>query len=134
MNTSKFNTAFPVFKTAKQRLEEINTTVSVTSNNILTDAQKKAAYYREKAKNKNTEKSTKNWMIKFEEFRNSSGYLTPLTNLDDVRQIEKEIVEYISGMKKKDDNDYRANSIKQAVDAISRFLLYNSPIRVNLHD
>ncbi|CAG8769451.1 5940_t:CDS:1, partial [Ambispora leptoticha] len=37
-------------------------------------------------------------------------------------------------MKKKDSNDYRANSIKQAVDAISRFLLYNSPIRVNLHD
>ncbi|CAG8715810.1 11994_t:CDS:1, partial [Racocetra persica] len=45
MNTSKFNIAFPVFKTAKQRLEEINTTVSVSSNNILTDTQKKAAYY-----------------------------------------------------------------------------------------
>ncbi|CAG8790202.1 8542_t:CDS:2, partial [Racocetra persica] len=86
------------------------------------------------AKNKNTERFTKNWMMKFEEFRTSSGYLTPLTNLDDVRQIEKKIVEYISGMKKKDDNDYRANSIKQAVDAISRFLLYNSPIQVNLHD
>jgi virulence-associated protein VapD len=95
---------------------------------------KKATYYREKAKNKNTEKSTKNWMIKFEEFRTSSGYLIPLTGLYDIRQIEKEIVEYISSMKTKDGNEYKANSVKQAVDAISRFFLYNSPIHVNLHD
>ncbi|CAG8562291.1 2196_t:CDS:1, partial [Racocetra persica] len=58
----------------KQRLKEINTTVSVTSNTILTDVQKKAAYYRKKAKNKNMKRSTKNWMMKFEEFHTSSGY------------------------------------------------------------
>ncbi|CAG8815108.1 17615_t:CDS:2, partial [Gigaspora rosea] len=29
---------------------------------------------------------------------------------------------------------YKANSIKQAIDAISQFFLHNSPIRVNLHN
>ncbi|CAG8842608.1 11363_t:CDS:1, partial [Racocetra persica] len=54
--------------------------------------------------------------------------------LNNLKQIEKEIIEYISDMKKKDSGEYKANSIKQAVDTISRFFLYNSPIQVNLHD
>ena len=48
------------------------------------DAQDKASYYREKAKVKNTEKSTKNWIMKFEEFRSQSGYLISLIELDNI--------------------------------------------------
>ncbi|CAG8825220.1 25999_t:CDS:2, partial [Gigaspora margarita] len=91
-------------------LEEINTTISATSNaslintdtsnNISNDVQEKA-YYCKKAKNKNTERSTKNWIMKFEEFHTSSGYLNSLTELSNLKQIEKEIVEFISSMKKK---------------------------------
>jgi hypothetical protein len=94
------------------------------------DAQDKASYYREKAKVKNTEKSTKNWIMKFEEFRSQSGYLISLTELDNIYLLEKQLVEYISIMKKKDGNEYKATSVKQAIDAINRYLLHHMKISV----
>ncbi|CAG8486793.1 13812_t:CDS:2, partial [Racocetra persica] len=56
----------------------------------------------------------------FEKFCASSGYLNSLTELNDLKQIEKEIIEYISDMKKKDGGKYKANSIKQAHPKIDR--------------
>ncbi|CAG8584052.1 16796_t:CDS:1, partial [Funneliformis mosseae] len=55
---------------------------NVTTNNFQDIAQEKASYCREKAKVKNTEKSTKNWMTKFEEFRANTGYLVSLIDLN----------------------------------------------------
>ncbi|CAG8597062.1 17383_t:CDS:2 [Racocetra persica] len=108
-------------------------TKSTISN--ISDVKTKVAYYYKKAKNKNTELANKNWMRKFEEFHSNSGYLILLTVLNNKKQLEEQIVEFISIMKKKDRNEYKTNSVKQAVDAISRYLLYNSPISsVNLHD
>ncbi|CAB5364372.1 unnamed protein product [Rhizophagus irregularis] len=67
------------------------------------DAQAKASYYREKAKVRNTEKSTKNWITKFEEFRVCANYSVPLSELDDVSLLQQQLVEYISTMKRNDD-------------------------------
>ena len=50
----EFNTPFPSFKPASSLYLDKD------------DAQAKASYYREKAKVKNTEKSTKSWITKFE--------------------------------------------------------------------
>ncbi|RHZ67252.1 hypothetical protein Glove_302g27 [Diversispora epigaea] len=47
----------------------------------------------------------------------------------------KELVEYISIMKKKDGKEYKANSIKQAIDDIDHYLCIHSPIsHIDLHD
>jgi hypothetical protein len=99
------------------------------------DAQTKASYYREKAKVRNTEKSTKNWITKFEEFRVCANYSVPLSELDDVSLLQQQLVECISTMKRNDGCEYKATSIKQAVDALNRYLVCHSPIlRINLHD
>ena len=99
------------------------------------DAQAKASYYREKAKVKNTEKSTKSWITKFEEFRVRANYSVPLNELNDVSLLQQQLVEYISTMKRNDGSEYKAVSIKQAVDALNRYLLCHSPIlQINLHD
>ncbi|GBC05291.1 hypothetical protein RclHR1_06160002 [Rhizophagus clarus] len=107
--------------------------VSLEKDDIFLDrdnAQAKASYYREKG----TEKSTKNWIKKFEEFRDQANYLVPLNKLD-VSQLQQQLVEYISTIKRNDGSEYKATSIRQAVDAINRYLLCHSPIlQVNLHD
>ncbi|CAB4488755.1 unnamed protein product [Rhizophagus irregularis] len=69
------------------------------------DAQAKASYYREKAKVRNTEKSTKNWITKFEEFRVYANYSVPLSELDDVSLLQQQLVEYISTMKRNDGSE-----------------------------
>ncbi|CAB5377563.1 unnamed protein product [Rhizophagus irregularis] len=67
------------------------------------DVQAKASYYHEKAKVRNTEKSTKNWITKFEEFCVCANYSVPLSELDDVSLLQQQLVEYISTMKRNDD-------------------------------
>jgi len=115
--------------------QRFQTAATLLGNNMQDAAQVKASYYREKAKVKNTEKSTKTWTTNFEEFRTRAGYLVPLTNLNNTSMLQKQIVDYISTMKKKDGGEYKATSIKQAVDALNRYLLLHSPIpHVNLHD
>ncbi|CAB5096651.1 unnamed protein product [Rhizophagus irregularis] len=106
---------FPSFQTATNLLSSSNNPINNSNNidNIQDAAQIKASYYREKAKVKNTEKSTKSWSTKFEEFRSCAGYSVPLTDL----------------------NEYKATSVKQSVDALNRYLLHLSPIpQINLHD
>ncbi|RIA98535.1 hypothetical protein C1645_812595 [Glomus cerebriforme] len=50
-------------------------------------------------------------------------------------KLQKQIVEYISTMKKKDGSEYKASSVKQAVDTLNRHLLHHSSIpHINLHD
>ena len=92
------------------------------------DVQAKASYYREKSKVKNTEKSTKSWITKFEEFCIRANYSVPLNKLDDVSLLQQQLVEYITIMKRNDGSEYKATSIKQAVDALNRYLLFHSPI------
>jgi hypothetical protein len=128
----------PSFQMATNLLKEDRSESSDTkcvTNNIQDAAQIKASYYREKAKVKNTEKSTKSWIVKFEEFCACAGYSVSLTDLDDISQLQKQIVEFISTMKKKDGSEYKATSVKQSVDALNRYLLHHSPVlQVNLHD
>ncbi|PKK74772.1 hypothetical protein RhiirC2_774415 [Rhizophagus irregularis] len=94
---------FPSFQTATNLLSSSNNPINNSNNidNIQDAAQIKASYYREKAKVKNTEKSTKSWSTKFEEFRSCAGYSVPLTDLKDISQLQKQIVEFISTMKMK---------------------------------
>ncbi|RHZ87868.1 hypothetical protein Glove_29g82 [Diversispora epigaea] len=107
----------------------------VADKDFQEDVKQKVDYFREKSKVLNTERSTKNWIKKFNDFRKAYGYLIPLSELSDIKQLEKELVEYISIMKKNDGKEYKANSIKQAVDAIDRYLRIHSPIsHINLHD
>ncbi|RHZ68681.1 hypothetical protein Glove_294g31 [Diversispora epigaea] len=107
----------------------------VTDKDFQEDVKQKVNYFREKSKVLNTERSTKNWIKKFNDFRKNYGYLIPLSELSDIKQLEKELVEYISIMKKNDGKEYKANSIKQAVDAIDRYFRIYSPIsHINLHD
>ena len=84
----------------------------------------------------NTEKSTRNWIAKFEEFRKNYNYVIPLDKITDSELIEQQVCEYIAQMsKKKNAGEYKANTVKQAVDAINRHLVKFSPIRgINLHD
>ncbi|CAB5375165.1 unnamed protein product [Rhizophagus irregularis] len=94
---------FPSFQTTTNLLSSSNNPINNSNNidNIQDAAQIKASYYREKAKVKNTEKSTKSWSTKFEEFRSCAGYSVPLTDLKDISQLQKQIVEFISTMKMK---------------------------------
>ena len=114
-------TLVPSFQTAASLLKENSSESSISSItiNIQDVAQVKASYYREKAKVKNTEKSTKNWITKFEEFRTCVGYSISLTDLNNASQLQKQIVEFISTIKKKDGNKYKATSVKQSVDALN---------------
>ncbi|GBB92598.1 hypothetical protein RclHR1_02030001 [Rhizophagus clarus] len=128
---------FPSFQTATNLLSSSNNSINNSKyiDNIQDAAQIKAFYYREKAKVKNTEKSTKSWSTKFEEFRACAGYSVPLTDLKDISHLQKQIVEFISTMKMKNGNEYKATLVKQFVDALNRYLLHLSPIpQINLHD
>lgn len=128
---------FPSFQTATNLLSSSDNPINNSNNidNIQDAAQIKASYYRKKAKVKNTEKSTKSWSTKFEEFRACAGYSVPLTDLKNISQLQKQIVEFISTMKMKNGNEYKATSVKQSVDALNRYLLHLSPIpQINLHD
>ncbi|CAB5181263.1 unnamed protein product [Rhizophagus irregularis] len=128
---------FPSFQTATNLLSLSNNPINNSNNidNIQDAAQIKAFYYREKAKVKNTEKSTKSWSTKFKEFRACAGYSVLLTDLKDISQLQKQIVEFISTMKMKNGSEYKATSVKQSVDALNRYLLHLSPIpQINLHD
>ena len=100
------------------------------------DLQEKLNFYRKKAKVANTERSTKNWITQFEEFRKKYNYIEWLEDITDSKLIEKQVCKYVAQMsKKKNSGEYKAKSVKQAVDAINRHLVNISPIRgINLHD
>ena len=79
---------------------------------------KKLDFYRQKAMVPNTEKSTRNWIAKFEEFCKNYNYIVPLDKITDSELIEQQVCEYIAQMsKKKNAGEYKANTVKQAVDA-----------------
>ncbi|PKY59675.1 hypothetical protein RhiirA4_482629 [Rhizophagus irregularis] len=99
---------FPSFQIATNLLSSSNNPINNSNNidNIQDTAQIKASYYREKAKVKNTENLLKVGPQKF-----------------------------ISTIKMKNGNEYKATSVKQSVDILNRYLLHLSPIlQINLHD
>ena len=99
------------------------------------EIEQKLDFYRKKAAVYNTEKSTQNWIKKFEEFRIQYNYVTPLESIKDPHLIEQQLCEYIVQMTKKDGNEYKATTIKQAIDGINRYISKNRAIRgFNLHD
>ncbi|RIA96081.1 hypothetical protein C1645_815905 [Glomus cerebriforme] len=125
-----FNNSFSGVQTVASLINKDSIT-----NNVQDVAQEKASYYHEKVKVKNTEKSTKSWTMNFEEFCAKADYFVFLTEFNNVFQLQKQIVKYISTIKKKYDSEYKASSVKQAVDALNRYLLYHSSIpHINLHD
>ena len=131
----------PVFTSAKNLKVTASTLAQVdpipqNTSNPTSSLKEKLDFYRQKAKVPNTEKSTRNWIIQFEEFRKEYKYIIPLEQITDSKLIEKQVCEYIAQMSKKNNSgEYKAKSIKQAVDAINRHLVKISPIhRINLHD
>lgn len=134
----------PVFTNAStfyhsQKIPEITTSIQDTLNPSsspqISEIQEKLNFYRQKAMVPNTERSTRNWVAKFEEFRKSCNYTTSFEEITDSKLIEQQVCEYIAQMTKKTSGEYKANSVKQAVDAINRHLVKVSPIRgINLHD
>jgi len=134
----------PVFTNASSFLsqkapEDSTSTLPVDSISLQQESSeiyKKLNFYRQKAMVPNTEKSTRNWIAKFEEFRKNYNYVIPLDKITDSELIEQQVCEYIAQMsKKKNAGEYKANTVKQAVDAINRHLVKFSPIHgINLHD
>ena len=133
----------PVFTSAStfyhfQKASEVTTSIQDTlkpTSPQISEIQEKLDFYRQKAMVPNTERSTRNWVGKFEEFRKNCNYTTPLEEITDSKLIEQQVCEYIAQMTKKTSGKYKANSVKQAVDAINRHLVKVSPIRgINLHD
>ena len=134
----------PVFTNAStfyhsQKIPEITTSIQDTlnpsSSSQISEIQEKLNFYRQKAMVPNTERSTRNWIAKFEEFCKSCNYTTSFEEIIDSKLIEQQVCEYIAQMTKKTSGEYKANSVKQAVDAINRHLVKVSPIRgINLHD
>ncbi|CAG8697668.1 12750_t:CDS:2, partial [Funneliformis mosseae] len=62
-------------------------------------------------------------------------YRQKAMEITDFKLIEQQVFEYIAQMTKKTSGEYKANSIKQAVDAINHHLVKVSPIReINSHD
>ncbi|CAG8757221.1 26067_t:CDS:2 [Gigaspora margarita] len=63
------------------------------------------------------------------------NYITPLESIEDTRLIEQQLCEYVVQMTKKDGSEYKATTIKQAVDRINRYISKNGAIcGFNLHD
>ena len=86
--------------------------------------QEKLNFYRQKAVVFNTEKSTRIWINQFEEFRKNHNYTTPLEEIIDIKLIEQQVCEYTAQMsKKKNAGEYKAKTIKQAIDAINCHLV-----------
>src|SRR6266498_3902353 len=136
----------PVFTSAQLSQKDLTITASTltktvnsipqNTSNPVSSLQEKLDFYRQKAKVQNTEKATQNWITQFEKFRREHNYIIPLEQTTDSRLVEKQICEYIAQMSKKNNSgEYKAKTVKQAVDAINRHLLKISPIRgINLHD
>jgi hypothetical protein len=87
----------PVFTSAKNLEITASTPSQVdpipqNTSNLTSSLKEKLDFYRQKAKVPNTEKSTRNWIIKFEEFRKEYNYITPLEQITDSKLIESKSV------------------------------------------
>ncbi|CAG8516200.1 13243_t:CDS:2 [Racocetra persica] len=121
------NMPIPIFTSARTYIPEI---ISEENTILNTDTprseiEQKLDFYRKKVSVYNTEKSTQNWVKKFEEFQHKYNYVTPLESIEGPHLIEQQICEYVAKMTKKDGGEYKATTIKQAVDAINRYLSKN---------
>ncbi|RHZ72480.1 hypothetical protein Glove_242g32 [Diversispora epigaea] len=95
----------------------------------------KIEFYIQKGTVKNTLRSTRNWISKLEVFRKSHGYDIPIEMVTDTQVLQKQIVEYIASMKRLNGQEYKANTLKVALDSINRYLIKESKIHgVNLHN
>ncbi|CAG8496804.1 3881_t:CDS:1, partial [Racocetra persica] len=83
----------------------------------------------------NIEKSTQNWIKKFEEFCTKYNYIIPSESIKDPHLIEQQIYEYVAQITKKVGGEYKITTIKQAIDEINRYFSKNGAIRrFNLHN
>ncbi|CAG8841421.1 7862_t:CDS:2, partial [Gigaspora margarita] len=99
------------------------------------ELEQKLEFYRNKAAVPNTVKATQNWMKKFDEFQQYYNYTTPIESIEDPCLIEKQICEFIAQMTKKDRGEYKAKTVKQAIDTLNRYINKNGIIRgLNLYD
>ncbi|CAG8812701.1 6443_t:CDS:1, partial [Racocetra persica] len=129
------NTPVPIFTTALNYVSENTSEESVEISAPRSKIAQKLDFYRKKAAVPNTVKAIQNWMKKFNEFHCSYNYVIPIEAIEDPYLIEQQICEYIAQMSKKDRSEYKAKTIKQAIDRINRFISKNSAIHsFNLHD
>ncbi|RHZ79154.1 hypothetical protein Glove_151g151 [Diversispora epigaea] len=89
----------------------------------------------EENKEKKNEKDEKTKKKRDKIFRKSHGYDIPIEMVTDTQVLQKQIVEYIASMKQLNGQEYKANTLKVALDSIIRYLIKESKIHgVNLHN
>ncbi|CAG8806189.1 28485_t:CDS:2, partial [Racocetra persica] len=117
-----------ISKNTSEESTSLNTNTNMMPRSEL---EQKLDFYRKKAVVYNMEKSTQNWMRKFEEFRTKYNYVTPLELIEDLYLIEQQICEYVVQITKKGGSEYKATTIKQTINRINRYLSKNSTIHLH---
>ena len=133
VNKAQFNTAHTLLNNPYLQ--------SKTSKDI--EIKNAILFYQNKSCVQNTEKATKNWLEHFEKFRKDMSksypqdeqYMNKLHLISDISILENQVAGFIATMKKRDGTEYKALSIRQAVDGINRYLTEFSIIQgINLRD
>ncbi|CAG8780450.1 8373_t:CDS:2, partial [Racocetra persica] len=129
------NAQIPVFTSTCNYIPENTSKDSVITSVPRSEIEQKLDFYRKKAAVPNMVKATQNWTKKFNEFRHHYNYVTPIETIEDPHLIEQQICEFIVQMTKKDKGEYKAKTVKQAIDRINKYISKTSIIRgLNLHD
>ncbi|CAG8834134.1 36713_t:CDS:2, partial [Racocetra persica] len=91
--------------------------------------QEQIQYLRDKSKVCNTEKSTLNWIQKFQKYCSDIGLEGTTEEVDNVTKLDVQLCEYFTVAEKGDRSPYTVSLLLAAVRAINRF--YNSTINLS---
>ncbi|CAG8779205.1 2260_t:CDS:2, partial [Racocetra fulgida] len=81
-------------------------------------------YLRNKSKVLNTQRSTQNWILKFQKYRLDIGLEGVPEDINETSKLEMELCDYFTVAEKEDGSSYSVSSLLAAIQAINRF--YNS--------
>ncbi|CAG8832208.1 11379_t:CDS:2, partial [Gigaspora margarita] len=83
--------------------------------------QEQIQYLRDKSKVRNTEKSTLNWIQKFQKYRSDVELEGVAEEVDNANELEVQLCEYFTVAEKGDGSPYSVSSLLAAIRAINRF-------------
>jgi len=94
------------------------------------------AFFKKKAKVENTHKATRSWVTLFEKFRSSNNYIGPCENISTKEELERQLVEFFTVIKRSDSQEYTVSTIHSIIAALNRHFQDKSPhLRpINLKD
>ncbi|CAI2183865.1 19644_t:CDS:2, partial [Funneliformis geosporum] len=96
------------------------------------EIEKAISFYQKKSHVQNTERATKNWLAHFEKFRKD---MVDSSSQEEQYKIQLHLISDMSILENQDGTEYKALTIKQAVDGINRHLMEFSIIHgINLQD